>query len=295
MQVTFAPCPRMIKMLRYLSSPHEPKHLKPWDMLAKSRVSFSRFSLMKLAMFCHALLAHGVKLCSQAISNGGSIDHTYYAYRCARVVTLSRNRLDTSAFTHAMGNPNFGCCPLEARRSAPEIDVWRHVRLYCSLFFAMAQGPFFGRCPALVGDVYHAVPRFQWNKRTRNTMSVSNLVISSVFPLQRSADWLWDSLAQVPSQGCSNGCNIRTENILATQPCEDQTRGDVWKEFRDGCSVDLVCTSTGPCNLRKIAGWDGASLGNQVLEVFVIYLYLYCLFGFSGFGRHDKAKTSRGQ
>ena len=51
----------------------------------------------------------------------------------------------------------------------------------------------------------------------------------------------WDSLAQVPSQGCSDACTVRTQNILATQPCEDQPTGDVWKEFWDGYLVDSTC------------------------------------------------------
>jgi len=45
---------------------------------------------------------------------------------------------------------------------------------------------------------------------------------------------------KVPSQGCSDACTVRTQNILATQPCEDQPTGDVWKEFWDGYAAALA-------------------------------------------------------
>eukprot|EP00435_Cladocopium_sp_Y103_P073536 s29_g44.t1 len=45
---------------------------------------------------------------------------------------------------------------------------------------------------------------------------------------------------KVPSQGCSDACTVRTQNILATQPCEDQPAGDVWKEFWDGYPAALA-------------------------------------------------------
>ena len=111
-------------------------------------------------------------------------------------------------------------------------------------------------------------PKFPMNKTTRNTMSVSSSFRFSIRMFGRLANrglrpeaWDGGTPWQVPSQGCPNGCNIRTENILATQPCEDQPRGDVWKEFRDGCSIDPACLHppmATPCWMEL----DGASLVN---------------------------------
>ena len=226
---------------------------------------------------------HHVLLCFVCAQS--SINYIVTRQYCKHWATMCPNLLETLVPTVSCGIWDFLLQQLEARCSAPQIDVWRHVWLYWSLFFAMAQGPFFGCCVAfLVGRLCVTrcpiFPVEQSNKKTSISKVPSGVAVGC------STDWKMLGAGMVGLPG--TGSIARMFRCLHRPNTEHLGHTALWGSAHWRCLEGILGRLLGwlnmfaPSNsnlllLEAFMSWKlhgGAQLVTQMLQVFV-----FCVFG----------------